>query len=419
MTPVSKDLTDGQPNITVVPGALGIKAMNPLVAQISHRAFAEVADAVRARAKAITHEWDQSVREALPHMDRLTFVELKDSVPKILEGMSLALESSDPADLRTLLSTSPGQGLSRFRHGLDTLDIFQEDRLLRGVIVRHVEEQLGRRMEVAEAASLHAAIDIMLQQSVLAMVDQRTIQLRAAAQTELKFLAFVSHDLGNNMVGLDLVLRGLRRELTGSPQHVEARRQLDVAMNAMRATRAGMSQLLEHERLRKTSRKAKLEAVGLAALVANLARQYAREAKRKGLQIMLRVDPDAIVQSDETLLGLIMQNLVGNAVKYSETGKICIGATLEGTPASKWVLWVTDDGPGIEPAHRQAIFEAFQRGQTHGQSGMGLGLAIASQAADVLGCKLDVESTVGVGSNFRLTLPDQAAPEKNAPSRKP
>jgi signal transduction histidine kinase len=248
----------------------------------------------------------------------------------------------------------------------------------------------------------------MLQQSVLAMVDQQKVQLRAAAETEMKFIAFLSHDLGNNMLGLDLVLRGLRNDLAGAPKEAEAMGELDVATKAIRDTMAGMKRLLEHERMRKSAPKVELKPVGLRALATNLVRQYSRAAERKGLRFAIEAAPDAIAQSDEALLGLVLQNLVGNAVKFSDKGTIRIGAGRETQAGGRWVLWVADQGPGIEPERRKAIFEAFERGQTHGQTGMGLGLAIASQAADLLGCGLDLESELGVGTTFRLRLPEEA-----------
>ena len=70
-----------------------------------------------------------------------------------------------------------------------------------------------------------------------------------------------------------------------------------------------------------------------------------------------------------------------------------------------WALSVSDEGPGIAPEHRGRLFEAYVRGETHGQAGVGLGLAIAFQAARLLGATLALESTAGVGSTFRLTIP--------------
>jgi signal transduction histidine kinase len=68
---------------------------------------------------------------------------------------------------------------------------------------------------------------------------------------------------------------------------------------------------------------------------------------------------------------------------------------------------VSDQGPGIAPENLTHLFDAFQRADTYGKPGVGLGLSIASEATRLLGGKLEVESVVGVGSTFRLLLPRQ------------
>jgi signal transduction histidine kinase len=68
-------------------------------------------------------------------------------------------------------------------------------------------------------------------------------------------------------------------------------------------------------------------------------------------------------------------------------------------------LYVSDQGPGIAPDRVRTLFDAFTRGETHGQPGVGLGLNIASHAARLLGSDLQVESKPGEGSTFSLTLP--------------
>lgn len=70
-----------------------------------------------------------------------------------------------------------------------------------------------------------------------------------------------------------------------------------------------------------------------------------------------------------------------------------------------WRVSVTDQGPGIPPERRAALFQAFSRGETHGQPGMGLGLNIASHAARLLGSELSLESTPGKGATFSFAVP--------------
>ena len=178
--------------------------MNPLLAQLTHRPFPEMAKVIRVEADRITIAWDAVVREAMPQMQHLTFDEMKDSTPQILLAIADALESDDASLIRELIRRAPSQGLSRFRLNFDVVEVMQEDRLLRAITVQHVKAGLGHRMDVVESAALHAAIDVMLQRSVIALVDQQKSQLQAAAQTELKFLSFLSHDLNNNLNSVSL-----------------------------------------------------------------------------------------------------------------------------------------------------------------------------------------------------------------------
>ncbi len=265
--------------------------MNPLVAQLTHLPFPEVADALRSSVDPITLAWDAVVREAMPQMLHLTFDELKDSTPQILRAIAAALASDDADEIRDLVNRAPAQGLSRFRLNFDVVDVMQEDRLLRAITVQHVEAALGRRMDVPESAALHSAIDLMLQRSVIALVDEQKAQLRAAAETELKFLSFMSHDLNNNLNGVTLLLQVLRGDLKHAGGFAEAVESLTLAQETIDETVAGMRRMLDHERLRQSGDRAAFSPVDLHALVTRVAAQAAREAEDKGGKLVVEVPP--------------------------------------------------------------------------------------------------------------------------------
>lgn len=385
------------------------ETLNPLIAQLTHRPFPEVAEILRAGTDQITHEWDAAVRVAMPQMQHLTYDELKDSTPEILLAIANALASDDPNVIRELINRAPSQGLSRFRLNFDVIEVMQEDRLLRAITVHHVEERLGRRMEVPESAALHVAIDVMLQRSVIAMVDKQKTQLRAAAETELKYLSFLSHDLNNNLNSITMSLQNLSLDLREAGGFVEAERSLERAQQHIHDTVAGMRRMLDHERLRKTGDAGATSLVDLHALATMISGQFAREAHIKELTLIVEMLPGTVVESEGDLISLVLQNLLGNAVKYTPRGNIRIGFgpdAATGRPA----LWVADQGSGIAPDKLQPIFEAFRRGDSHGEPGVGLGLAIASQAAKLLGATLTVDSELGAGSTFRLILPKNISP---------
>jgi signal transduction histidine kinase len=374
--------------------------INPLIAQLTHRPFPELAAALRSVADRVTLAWDAAVRQAMPQMRHLTFDELKDSTPQILLAIADALESDDPEMIRELISRAPAQGLSRLQLNFDVVEVMQEDRLLRAITVQQVEAGLERRMSVPESAAMHAAIDVMLQRSVIALVDQQKSQLRAAAETELKFLSFLSHDLNNNLGGVTLHLEMLERNLKETGAFAEAEQSLRQAQQSIWDTVSGMRQMLDHERLRKSSEVPKHASVDLRAMATKVAAQFSREADEKGVKLNVEVRPETVIESSADLLSIVLQNLLGNAVKYSTCGTVRIGSSATG--ADRPVLWVSDEGPGISPEKLRHIFEAFKRGEVHGQRGIGLGLAIAAQAAKLLGANLTAESKVGEGAKFLL-----------------
>jgi signal transduction histidine kinase len=386
--------------------------MNPLKVQLTHRPFRDVADAIRSSVDQITVAWDAAVREAMPQMRRLTFDELKDSTPQILICMADALASDDAGVIRELMERAPAQGLSRFRLNFDVIEVMQEDRLLRSITVQHVEAFLDRSLGSVESAALHTVIDVMLQRSVIAMVEQQKIQLRAAAETELKFLSFLSHDLNNNLNSVTMMLQMHGSDLKRSGGFAEARESLATAEQMIHNTVAGMRRMLDHERLRKDYTGPTILPVDLHVLATKTVSQFRREATAKGIKLEVEIRPGTVFESDPELLSLVLQNLVGNSVKYSNGGSVVVGFAGKDRQASA-VIWVSDNGPGIAPEKIGHIFEAFKRGEIHGQQGLGLGLAIASQAAKLLGADLAVESKIGIGTTFRLTVAQRSRTEGN------
>ena len=131
--------------------------------------------------------------------------------------------------------------------------------------------------------------------------------------------------------------------------------------------------------------------------------QHPCEEKHLGL----RLDAPALghpllVHGDEGKLRQILINLLGNAVKFTKRGRVVLSVRQKG---DTWTFEVEDTGPGIESGLQEHIFEPFQQGPgRHVETGTGLGLAISKRQAGILGGKLTLDSHVGEGSIFRLTL---------------
>jgi GAF domain-containing protein/anti-sigma regulatory factor (Ser/Thr protein kinase) len=111
---------------------------------------------------------------------------------------------------------------------------------------------------------------------------------------------------------------------------------------------------------------------------------------------------------DEQRLTQVLLNLVGNAIKFTDAGEVCISAT---TSNGHFAVTVTDTGPGIPPEEQSRIFEQFHQidsSNTKAKGGTGLGLAIAKQIVEMHGGRIWVQSTLGKGSTFQMELPTRA-----------
>ncbi len=365
------------------------------------RSFGALANALRARITAIVREYEETVDRLIPAADELTRKQVRDSVPEVLEQIAQALESKNPAEAWTLVELSIEHGVTRFHQQYDVKQLITEFRLLRRIVSEEVTAELQRELSLPEVLALATGLDLYLQQGVVGFVEYQRGELRAASEMEAKYLSYLSHDLRNNLNAVTLMLEVLHRRLNDVPEFAEDAEDVAALQRSIGETVQGMDRLLQAERLRTKVIEARFVVLELRALVHHVVRQHQQYAATKNLEVAAVVPEGATVETDPELLGVILQNLIGNAVKYSNKGRIEIGAAEK----SGWEISVADQGPGIPPEHQGRIFDAFSRGDTHGQAGVGLGLTIASRAAEVIGARLTFESSPGLGTTFRLLLP--------------
>lgn len=247
------------------------------------------------------------------------------------------------------------------------------------------------------------------------LVVDRTEEYRAAKEAaeranavKTEFLASVSHDLRtplNSIVGFTEVLL----EKSGGPLTEKQERQLGVIRDAARRLRGLISDLLDISRIETGRLTLKAEPVAVGELVTRVVEGFAAEARNKGLALAVEADNGmGTVTTDAERVEQILGNLVANAIKYTTSGAVAVRA---GIIDDEVVVSVTDTGIGIPHDNLQRIFDPFV--QLPGEPGkprrgIGLGLAISRKLASALGGSVDVESTIGLGSTFRLRLPAAA-----------
>lgn len=312
---------------------------------------------------------------------------LRNSVPLILQEIIEAFSSDKPFTTRALMEGSKMHGEPRFQANYNMRELVVEYRLLRRVIIGQVSEVLDERLDLRSNIALNMAVDTDLQSSIVMFTEHLQHQIRTSTEVQSKYLSFLSHDLRNHLHHAMLHLQLLAMRLAKIPEYANNIAELESVKRAILQTTAGMDRLLQSEQLRKEEPvHHTAELVDLSLLLSEVAKRLAHEAESKGLELEVDVSEGAQAISDEGLLTLILQNLMGNAVKYSSRGRVKMMARNNSNNEDiSWVVSISDQGPGIASENLSHLFDAFQRGDTYGKPGVELGLSIASEATRLLG----------------------------------
>lgn len=234
----------------------------------------------------------------------------------------------------------------------------------------------------------------------LARVErERDTALRTDAEKS-RFLAIASHDLRQPVHALGLFAATLQRRLQNSPDEPLARN----LMRAVDGLERSFNALLDISKLDAGAIAPGLETFAIRDMFRRLQMQYGGQAEFAGLG--LRLSPGGkSVTSDPQLLERIVSNLIHNAIKYTTRGGIAVVARTTTTCIN---IEVWDTGRGMTPDELPRIFEEFYqvgRGERDRTHGLGMGLAIVKRLAALLGHRLEVASTLGRGTMFRIGVP--------------
>jgi len=230
----------------------------------------------------------------------------------------------------------------------------------------------------------------------------------AAVRAKSLFVANISHEIRTPMNGVIGMLRLARQAST--PENREE--YIDSALQSADALLTVINDVLDFS---------KIEA-GRAVIIPNpfdarlVARQalatVAPRAKQKGLAISARIDDDvpAWVDADDGRIRQVLLNLLGNAVKFTESGSVVLHLSCapDAGGGIRLTYTVTDTGIGISEEQRQRLFQVFQQGDdsmSRKYGGTGLGLAISRRLARLMGGDITVESREGAGSTFQFRIP--------------
>lgn len=227
-------------------------------------------------------------------------------------------------------------------------------------------------------------------------------RLTAADAAKTRFLAVASHDLRQPVHAIGLLIGALRQQVT-SPEAQENVRRIVSAIEGLTNL---FDAILDISKLDAGAVKPRQEILPLSRIFDQLRDHYHTRALQKNLDLRI-VRSSLFVRTDAALLSQICQNLVANAVRYTEKGRVVVGARRRCGYAEIQIL---DTGIGIPATQTRTIFQEFVQlsNPTHDRTkGLGLGLSIVKRTADLLGNQIKVASEVGKGSCFSVTVPTE------------
>jgi signal transduction histidine kinase len=357
----------------------------------------QVADAIIKRRGDIDTRWLDRVAKTLPRGDVSTS-ELRDSMPVYLLRLAEGLRNEGTVELG---GASSWTNVAR-EHAETRVDLgFDIDHLVREFIVLRqvLEEVLEEEHVLTESRQAELLADLIegaIAAAVKSYVDSRDFQIR---KQEAEHIGFIAHELRTPLTNAALGIVQLRRS-SNLPQ--DQGRVLSLVERNLRRLAELIDGVLLVER-DAHALKPQLAQISLRKVFEDTVSAAKLAAEAKGLHLETHFDPDVVVQVDPRLTASAIDNVVQNALKYTDEGGIDLDVE---DHVGEVVVHVRDSGPGLSHQDLLTIFEPFRRGDSGtGKVGSGLGLAIARRAIEVQGGTIHVESEQGRGSHFWLTLP--------------
>lgn len=269
-------------------------------------------------------------------------------------------------------------------------------------MIRDVTE----RVAIEEELKRHRNdLEVLVHERTAEVVRQRD-RAEAATRAKSEFLANMSHEIRTPMNAV-IGLAWLARRHAAPAQAVH----LDKLTAAARHLLAILNDILDFSKLEAGKLELAPRDTDIAAMVDQVAQLFASSAAEKRIELVAwpAADLPACVVVDELRLRQVLMNLVGNAVKFTEQGHVCLRAQVIGVEAEVVRLRfdVTDTGAGIDAETQARLCQPFEQGDaslTRRHGGTGLGLAISQRLLGMMDSQLDIDSAPGRGSRFSFEL---------------
>ncbi len=390
------------------------------------------ANFVRQERIRLTEQWMKAVFSDVDvaKADNLTYQQLADHLPEILDGLCTALdienlELVEPAIERDARS----HGLVRWRQGYQIEELVRELDLFHQVLADALDEfsdqdsAFTRRHESRARRLIAETLSMVTLTSIKEVVSERDRKIdeytgrleRANHELTLKqqlvselyesrmqITRSVVHDLRNFLNAFSVALQLISR----SPSKTDMA--LTMANRQAADMKALVDQMVEYSVLLGDDAPIVIEQVDLHELYDELIVSWQPAIEAKGLTLHATFEPTlSAVASNRLKLKQIAVNLLSNATKYTKSGEIKFGFAM--ADPEHWSILVADTGVGIAPEDSARVFDKFERAAGEDIPGTGLGLAIVKELCGVLGGKINFSSREGVGTTFEILFPSTPA----------
>jgi CheY-like chemotaxis protein/signal transduction histidine kinase/CHASE3 domain sensor protein len=343
-----------------------------------------------------------------------TDVDQRELLSRVSESIAVAVRAAkDRQRLEELLQETQQQA-EELQAGAEELRVSNEELEEQGRALResqaHLEvqqselEQINSQLEEQTQLLEHQKDELAKAQVIL---SARSDELQRANEYKSEFLANMSHELRTPLNSTLILAKLLADNKDGNltPAQVKFARTITSAGNDLLAL---INDVLDLSRIEAGKVELAPEQISVAATVESLVKTFQLTAEQTHLRFSWVVEPGVPeqIETDPQRLGQILKNLLSNAFKFTEKGEVAmrVFSSQSGTVA----FAVRDTGVGIAPHQQEVIFEAFRQadGSIHRKfGGTGLGLSISRDLAALLGGAISVQSALGEGSVFTLTVP--------------